>query len=480
MAIGIELFNSGKKWTDEERIKLYKLVELKEKRWTEIAKEFDGVSDSACRNKYNTTNWELIFRRNGTNETKVIKDTLNEIDAVQSVVATSEKTSKMSDEEIVMSLEKEKEQALVDLEKHKIIQRSNDRLRKELVERTAITDLIIEKIEGAVLKVPAIEPANIKYPETSSRRTPEEACLVLSDLHVGLACIPEEVGNIGNYNKNIFIKRLNNLINSVKKITEIHRNSYKIDTLNIFALGDFVHGSNDAGQWGFLNTEQNIVDQILTIVSEISRSILTLNKIFKNINFYGVVGNHGRVSKRGVEKMFVNWDYLCYKYIELALANNKNVKFTIPRTPFCEVDVLSNKFLLVHGDSIKSWGGLPVYGMVRAEGRYQNLMQKTKSIDDLVRKIKSYGMDNNSSVEDLSKIAFNYSKPLDYIVMGHHHQSAEIEANGGGRVILNPSFVGGDDYTINQLLTSGEPSQKFFGVHPEGRTWQYEIDLERE
>ncbi len=450
-----------KHWTDDEKKELYRLAETLNRSWTKIAPHFN-TTPSVCRNKYRKTNWGsfLLVDVQEKNKFKNAKEKIDEI-------------------EVLFSDKDDDKKALIDIEKNKILQNNTSRLKKELVERMAVTDLILEKIESSVIKVPKIDVAKITYPKIASKHTPEEACLVLSDLHVGLACIPEEVGNIGHYNKDIFLKRLNNLINSVKKITEIHRNSYKIDTLNIFALGDFVHGSNDAGQWGMLHTEQNIMDQIFMVISEISKALLTLNKIFKNINFYGVVGNHGRVDKRGVEKIFVNWDYVCYKFIESALSNNKNIKFTIPKTPFCVAEVFNNKFLLVHGDTVKSWGGLPVYGMVRAESRYQNLIQKTKNPTDLLRKIKESGKDNKNT-EEWARIAYNYSKPLDYIIMGHHHQSAEIEANGGSRVIMNSSFVSGDDYTINQLLTSGEASQKFFGVHPEGRSWQYEINLNRE
>ena len=330
----IENIAKGKKWTDEERIKLYKLATVRGKKWSEYAEEF-GTSAKSCSDKYRKTNWNSVFSRNNLTEAKVLKEAWNEYNPS---VDLSEDLSAES---------------IVEKAKSKIIQSSEKRIQKELTEKAAITSLILEKIESGITKVPAIEPAKIKYPKVITRRTPEEACLILSDLHVGLTCIPEEVGGLGHYNKDIFLERMNNLINSIIKITEIHRQAYKVDTLNIFGIGDFVHGSNDAGQWGFLHTEQNIVDQIFCVVSEISKALLKLHKVFSKIKFYGIYGNHGRVGKRGMEKPYVNWDFLCYKMIETALSQQKNVEFVLPKTPFQVAEISGHKFLLIHGDQVR-------------------------------------------------------------------------------------------------------------------------------
>jgi len=453
----IENISAGKKWTDKERIKLYKLVSIKGKVWSSLAKEFD-VSPDSCAKKYKSTNWPLIFSRNNTTETKVVKEAIDNYKKKNVV--------------------KEETQNILALTKQKLLQQSTERVQRELVERAAITELILEKIESSISKVEPISFEEIKYPKTIANRTPEEACLILSDLHVGLACIPEEVGGLGNYNKDVFLKRLNNLVNSIYKITDIHRSVYRVDTLNIFGLGDFVHGSNDAGKWGFLHTEQNIMDQIFVLVNEITKALLILNKKFNKIKFHGVVGNHGRCSKRGIEKHYVNWDYIVYKMIESSLSNQRGMEFFVPRSLFQVAEVLGYKFLLIHGDQIKAWNSLPIYGLTRADGRYRNMLTGNKNLEGLIEEIENKKTDV-SKPELLMKASLIYAKPFDFLIAGHHHQSAEIESAGGGKIILNSSFLGGDDYTINQLLTTGTASQKFFGMHPEGRTWQYDIDLNR-
>src|SRR5690606_19831139 len=130
---------------------------------------------------------------------------------------------------------------------------------------------------------------------------PQEAVLCLSDIHIGLAVNPSEVGNLGKYNIEIYKKRINSLVKKVTAITEHHRNNSKLDTLHVFSLGDIVHGSNDAGQWGFLHTEINIMEQVFLAVNDLTKALLELNQVYPKIKFYGIFGNHGRCDKRGKE-----------------------------------------------------------------------------------------------------------------------------------------------------------------------------------
>jgi hypothetical protein len=433
------------------------LVKIRGKIWSIIAPEFNTTPD-ACSKKYKNTNWPLVFSRNNTTETKIVKEVL-------------EKSNKVGFVE-------EETKAAVEISKQKILEQNSERINKELLNRAAITDLILSKIESSISKVPPINVDKIKYPKATISKTPEEACLMLSDCHLGLACLPEEVGGLGSYNGDIFKERLDNLMNSICKITDIHRSAYPVDTLNIFGLGDLVHGSNDAGQWGFLHTEQTIIDQVFILVNEMTKSLIMLNKKFKNINFYGVFGNHGRVGHKGMEKLYVNWDYVVYKMMEATLSNQKNIKFFISKAPHLEASVLDHKFLLIHGDNVKSWGGLPFYGLARADARFRNMLSSNKNLEGLEEELKDKKIDKKELNKILSA-ALTYARPFDYLLLGHHHQSAEIESNGNGRILMNSSFIGGDDYTINKLMTSGTASQKFFGMHPEGISWKYDVDLNR-
>lgn len=453
----LDNIKNGKQWSDAEKIRLYKLVIVRGRCWAEFAKEF-GVSPKACADCHRRTNWDSFLKKQGTSELEATKQAIQEIEPKVNV----------GDHVI----------DIVEEAKIKILEKEKTKVHKELAQKAAVTDLILEKIETSIAKIPKVEIPKIKYPKATASKTEEEACLILSDLHVGLACVPEEVGGLGHYNLDIFRYRLKNLINSVSKIADIHRKAYKLDTLNIFGIGDFVHGSNDAGQWGMLHTEQNIMDQIFGTLSDLSEALLTLNQVFPKIKFYGVYGNHGRVAKRGVEKAFVNWDYILYKMLESNLSNNKNIEFFVPRATFQVAQILNDKFLLIHGDQVRMWNGIPFYGLLRAEGKYRNMLSRDKDIEGLLDLAKIEGIELKDP-KKMIEYSLNYAKAFDYMVMGHFHQPAELESSGGGKIIMNNSFIGGDDYTINDLLLAGSASQKFFGMHPEGRSWTYDIDLDR-
>jgi hypothetical protein len=363
------------------------------------------------------------------------------------------------------------------IEKEKIIEKTQNNKIKESIESIAKTDLIIEKIIKSITKAPKVEPFSINIIKTN--HSPQEAFLLISDCHVGLSVIPEEVGGIGGYNTEIYMKRLKNLVNTAFRITDLHRKTHIIETLHIPMLGDLVHGSNDAGKWGFLHTEQNIMDQIFNTLSSIGDALLTLSQYYKNVKVYGVVGNHGRVGKRGVEKNFVNWDYLVYKWLEGRLEYQKNIEFLIPRTPFYVLEALGQKFLLTHGSNIKSWNQIPWYGINRIESKYRNLMDRSKTVEKMFMMASQQGI-NIKNAEDMARFAFNYNNSFKYMICGHFHQMGEVETASGGRVILNASFIGGDDYSINDLTSASTPAQKFFGINKHRKTWSYDIELDRD
>ena len=174
----------------------------------------------------------------------------------------------------------------------------------------------------------------------------------------------------------------------------------------------------------------------------------------------------------------MNWDYIVYKFLEEGLANQGGINFNCPRSPFDVAIIKNNKFLICHGDQIRSYMGIPYYGMVRAESKLRSMIEKIKNIDGLWEEMEKEGVDTNDP-KAMLKFALLYAKSFDYMVMGHFHQMGEMETNSGGRIILNSSFAGGDDYSINSLLSASTAAQKFFGVHVEGKSWGYDIELDR-
>ena len=290
-----------KDWTLEEKFELYRLVKNEGPSWTEYSELF-GVTPNAVRQKFRYTDWINLFAELGIEEQDVLDDNVEIYDLLEDNENEPGDEWEDDDEEYDEDeIEEEQDEDLteediadqmVESEKKNILEKSERRVVKELVRKAAETDLIYEKITAAIAKVEPFNPKNIKYPANFRATTsPQEAALCLSDLHCGLAVLEEEVGGIvGDYNIKTFKRRLWSLVEKTIRITNHHRKSYRIDRLHIFALGDFVHGMITAGKWGFLHTEQNIMDQVLTLVSEVKKAIVELMRILKILNHQKTTG----------------------------------------------------------------------------------------------------------------------------------------------------------------------------------------------
>ena len=439
-------------WTDEEKLKLYNLVAEQGQKWSTFAQIF-SCSPNAIRNLYRRTDWISFIEKVG----------------VKKILSPTTPIKEKEEVSVEKMIEDKKKQIESEVELKKI---------KEQINTFANKDLITDKILSAISKIQNISPKEIIVPKPKTKLSPQESVLLISDAHIGLAVLEEEVGGCGKYNVNVFKNRLNNLVKTVCDITELHRTQHPLDTINVIFLGDIVHGSNDVGKWGFVHTEQNIIDQVFEACRQFSIALLTLKQVYKNVKVCGVMGNHGRVGQRGMEKLFVNWDYIIYKWIESSLSLQEGFTFDFPKSPFHIINVFNKKLLVSHGDNVKSWLGIPFYGLNRKEAQYKGLFERQKTLEKAWQSLEDNKIDLTNPGE-VAKHVFQYQKTFDMLICGHFHTNGEVETPSGGRIIINPSFIGGDDYSINQLTASGTPSQKFFGINHDRATWKYDIDLDK-
>jgi hypothetical protein len=195
------------------------------------------------------------------------------------------------------------------------------------------------------------------------------------------------------------------------------------------------------------HTDQDLYNQVFKLADLVCKLLVELLYLFDKIEFTGIGGNHGRVGKKGENPHFVNWDVYLYKYIEAKLQNYKQIKFNIPLSWWYLDTIQGWNFLLLHGDDIKAWNGLPYYGIDRADAKWTQLLG-------------SKGM--------------QYT----YMELGHFHAATELPRVAGEKII-NGCWPGGSIFALKALVTSGRPRQNLFAVHPErGKTWSYPIWLD--
>ena len=153
---------------------------------------------------------------------------------------------------------------------------------------------------------------------------------------------------------------------------------------------------------------------------------------------YGDLYFTGNCASKGVEKEYVNWDYVCYKFLKERFSDNSRVNFVVPDAWWLMETIRNHKFLLLHGDNARNIKSL------------EAVSERMASITGCIP---------------------------NYTIAGHFHTATDFSTNFG-RVILNGSFVGGDIYSLKELVRSSRPVQKMFGIHDKrGITWTYDLDL---
>jgi len=334
--------------------------------------------------------------------------------------------------------------AAVDSAKTKIREEFARRQQATRIREQASLEMLSDALRSAIQIIPYREPEIA--PAGTYHFDAEEVVLLLGDLQVGELVDETGTGGLGRYNRDVFQLRSDVLMRKVERIVKGHQSYQPLRTLNIFGLGDFVEGMMIyPGQLSHL--DMDLMEQVFIGADTVARMVVYWLGMFEHINLFGVLGNHGRLGRKGELPTTANMDYLFLKYIELVLRDYitaGRVTCEFPKTFFQVVERQGHRFFLVHGDDIKGWMSLPWYGAQRAVQRWQELIQER----------------------------------FDYFIFGHHHTTASWESNSK-EVIANGSFVGTNEHSAKHLNVGGRPSQIMFGLHQQvGITWRYRLMLD--
>ena len=154
---------------------------------------------------------------------------------------------------------------------------------------------------------------------------------------------------------------------------------------------------------------------------------------FKQVHCVGVVGNHGRRTRKPVAKRRVrdNLDWLLYRMIARA---TPNVTWMIPESADTDVEIYQYIYRLTHGDQFR--GGSGISGMLAPImlGHHRKVQQQMA----------------------LGK------KPFDWMVLGHWHQYMH-----GRGIIINGALKGFDEYSYLSNFRYELPQQAFWITTPE-------------
>lgn len=319
----------------------------------------------------------------------------------------------------------------------------------EISRKKTFFDVMGDAILKAVAKLPPPEIPPLPQFTSAENLDDEEWVLCISDVQAGTST--GDLGGLNRFNTVELVKEIDYLASSIEDIISYHTNRPR--TLRVFFLGDLIEGSTIYyGQGRAI--DMTAVQQVIFSVEKFSFFLNRMTAIFPEVKAYGVIGNHGRIGKKGETHIMDNLDYLAYRWMQQRLEINPRISFQPSESWFQLVDVSGWKFLLVHGDDIRAWNQIPFYGALRAERRWAKLFK------DLIPK-------------GIEAPADWIPPDFDFINIGHHHQPAHFS-----NIIMNGCWPGGSELSLKVMNEGGLPIQKMWGVHPKrGLSWMRQVQL---
>jgi hypothetical protein len=182
---------------------------------------------------------------------------------------------------------------------------------QRLSARQTFYEIVGEKILAAIAKLPALtSPPPAPRPDCRALGE-EEMALVVIDVQAGLKVDVKGSGGLGSYNTMTLLEQLAYLQRSVLSIHRYHPN---VTVFHAMFLGDIVEGETIYG--GQLREiDQGVIDQALFSIEHFARYLQALAGVFETVHCYGVIGNHGRIGRRGEHGPRSNFDYLVYRIL---------------------------------------------------------------------------------------------------------------------------------------------------------------------
>lgn len=317
---------------------------------------------------------------------------------------------------------------------------AHGRALRALAKREQATEELVGAVYQAArdaalgLKIPPVTP-----PKADKRKqNPESAILLLSDWQWGKIT--------PTYNSDIAAKRVEQLAAKVKSLVDIQRAEHPVRELHIHLLGDLVEGEDVfPGQAHLIDS--GLYGQMFGAAESLAKLVREMLAHFERVRVVGVIGNHGRIGRRGVSRPETNADAMMYRIAQMAVGNEKRLEWVETFTQgerhwYAVNEVQGKRWFLFHGDQVGGgFAGFPWYGFGK----------------------KLLGWKTSVA-------------PFDYSCGAHFHTPTRMYLNGlthwnGGSIESTNTFA------QEQLAAAGEPCQWLLFQHREGVTAEYLVRL---
>lgn len=258
-----------------------------------------------------------------------------------------------------------------------------------------------------------------------------------------------------SYDAAVCAKRLHKYAQTVVEITKIKRTGSKIKDLRLYLGGDMVEGEVGNYPSQPYDVHSSVIRQAMKEAPDMFEGLIYyFLEHFEKVHIIGVPGNHGRnASRHATRHLETNWDRVFYWNLHDRImgsevkANSKcpcgmnkkkyknccgkefrkRITWDIPEGDgFWALDrVWGWGNLVVHGDQIRGWAGIPYYGVNKKASGWADCMPKD----------------------------------WDNLFFGHFHTFASGTLNYR-RWFCNGTTESDANYPLEQLAAAGDPCQR--------------------
>ena len=290
---------------------------------------------------------------------------------------------------------------------------------RELSRKENLSEVLEKKLTELEMQ-PKIINDEYKNRVTSNR---DMVCLI-SDIHYGI----KTTNALSPYDSDICKLKMNYLIDKTIKFSLEN----DVDKLYVMILGDEISGL--IHNTTRLEQREDVISQVIEVSELLYESIVKLANNLPYVIVGLAQGNHSRVMADKKDSLeHENFTRLIKEFLRLRLTNISNVL------------LLENVF-----DE----------GIIELNIRGYNV-------------IGLHGQ--NDRLNNLDRLIEMFDKKIDYVCLGHYHQSKEFETNKT-EIIVNGCFSG-DDYS-KRLRLYNKPIQKLLLFDDTGKIATYNINLD--
>lgn len=290
---------------------------------------------------------------------------------------------------------------------------------RELSRKENLGEVLEKKLTELEMQ-PKIINDEYKNRVTSNR---DMVCLI-SDIHYGI----KTTNALSPYDSDICKLKMNYLIDKTIKFSLEN----DVDKLYVMVLGDEISGL--IHNTTRLEQREDVISQVIEVSELLYESIVKLANNLPYVIVGLAQGNHSRVMADKKDSLeHENFTRLIKEFLRLRLANISNVL------------LLENMF-----DEAIIELNIRGYNVIGLHGQ-------------------------NDRLNNLDRLIEMFDKKIDYVCLGHYHQSKEFETNKT-EIIVNGCFSG-DDYS-KRLRLYNKPIQKLLLFDDTGKIATYNINLD--